>query len=98
VEQLKSFRYLIPNDTANAIFLDLSPTGFFGTIINMAKDWTKIYKRYKGLWVTLAGDEMTVLSSHKTARTALEKARKNGHKSPILMRVPEDLKTFVGAL
>lgn len=64
----------------------------------MAKDWTKIYKKYKGLWVALAKDEVTVISSHKTARLALEKARQEGCKTPILMRVPEDLKAFVGAL
>lgn len=64
----------------------------------MAIDWTKIYKRYKGLWVALAKDETTVLAAHETARVALEQARKGGYKTPILMRVPEDLRTFVGAL
>ena len=64
----------------------------------MAKDWTKIYKKYKGLWVALAEDEETVLAVHETARVALEKARQEGNKTPILMRMPEDLKAFVGAL
>ncbi len=64
----------------------------------MAKDWTNLYKKYKGLWVALAWDEVTVLATHKTARVALEKARQGGYKTPILMRVPDDLKTFVGAL
>jgi hypothetical protein len=64
----------------------------------MAKDWTKLYKKYKGLWVALARDEVTVLAAHKTARAALEKARKNGYERPILACVPEDLKAFVGAL
>jgi predicted RNase H-like HicB family nuclease len=45
----------------------------------MAKDWTKIYTKYKGLWVALAADEETVISSGKTAKEALEKAqRKTG--------------------
>ena len=64
----------------------------------MAKDWTKIYKKYKGLWVALAEDEETVLAVHETARAVLLKARQGGNKTPILMRVPEDLQTFVGAL
>lgn len=64
----------------------------------MIIDWTKIYNKYKGLWVALAKDEITVLASDKKASLALEGARKNGYKDPILMRVPEDLKTFVGSL
>ncbi|MCX6713912.1 MAG: hypothetical protein NTV48_02300 [Candidatus Vogelbacteria bacterium] len=64
----------------------------------MAKDWTKIYKKYKGLWVALAEDEITVLSHHKIARVALDQAINGGYKNPILMRVPEDLRAFAGAL
>ena len=64
----------------------------------MVKDWTKIYKKYKGLWVALAKDEITVLAAHETAKAALKEAQENGYKSPILMRVPEDLKAFVGNL
>ncbi len=64
----------------------------------MAIDWTKIFKKYKGLWVALAEDESTVLSAHQTAKETLIEARKNGYKNPILMRVPADLKAFVGSL
>jgi len=64
----------------------------------MAIDWTKIYKKYKGLWVALADDEVTVLSHGKTLKEALEKARKNGHTNPILTRMPESLVTYVGSL
>ncbi|MDP3771749.1 MAG: DUF5678 domain-containing protein [bacterium] len=42
----------------------------------MAKDWTTIYKKYKGLWVALAEDEETVLGTGKTAREALALAKK----------------------
>lgn len=58
----------------------------------MAIDWTKIYKKYKGLWVALEKDEKTVLASGKTVKEALEKARKTGYKRPIMLRVP----TIVG--
>ena len=64
----------------------------------MAIDWTKIYKKYKGLWVALAEDEMTVLAAHKTARKAFEQAKEGGYENPILAWVPEDLKAYVGCL
>ena len=62
----------------------------------MAIDWTKIYKKYKGLWVALKDDEKTVVGSGKTAKEALEKAQKMGYENPILTRMPEQLITYVG--
>lgn len=64
----------------------------------MAVDWTKIYKRYKGLWVALLDDEQTVVGSGKTLKEALLKAQKNGHNSPILSRIPNTLDAYVGSL
>ena len=63
----------------------------------MAKDWTKIQKKYKGMWVALAEDEETVLGAGKTARDALREAEKKGVKKPILNRMPETLTAFIGA-
>jgi hypothetical protein len=62
----------------------------------MAIDWTKIYKKYKGLWVALLDDEQTVVGSGKTAKEAWEEAQRKGHKKPILTRMPEKLVTYVG--
>lgn len=62
----------------------------------VAIDWTKIYKKYKGLWVALKDDEQTVIGSGKTAREALEEAQKRGYKKPILTRMPAKLVTYVG--
>lgn len=62
----------------------------------MAKDWTKIYKKYKGLWVALAKDEETVLGVGKTVREALKKAGMNSKETPFLTRMPEKLITYVG--
>lgn len=62
----------------------------------MAIDWTKIYKKYKGLWVALKDDEKTVVGSGKTAKEALEKAQKMGYENPILTRMPERIITYVG--
>lgn len=67
--------------------------------VAMVKNWTKIYKKYKGLWVALAKDEITVLSSAKSLKEASEKAYEKGFNDPIMMFVPkEDIKYFVGAL
>jgi len=62
----------------------------------MPIDWTKIYKKYKGLWVAMQSDEQTVISSGKTAKEAWEKAKAEGYKKPILTYMPEKLVTYVG--
>jgi len=62
----------------------------------MAIDWTKIWKKYKGLWVALKDDEQTVVAAGKTAKEALEKSIENGYETPILTRMPEEIITYVG--
>lgn len=62
----------------------------------MAKDWTKIYKKYKGLWVALLDDEVTVIGSGKTVKETLKEAQKKGYKEPILFRVPTEILPYVG--
>lgn len=62
----------------------------------MAIDWTNMYEKYKGLWVALKDDEVTVVSSGKTAEEALRKAREEGYENPILTRMPEKLVAYVG--
>ncbi|OGI77088.1 hypothetical protein A3C57_02705 [Candidatus Nomurabacteria bacterium RIFCSPHIGHO2_02_FULL_33_12] len=64
----------------------------------MQGDWTKIYKKYKGLWVALDHDEQTVLGVGKTVKDAINAAKKKTIKTPFLTRVPLDLNTFVGLL
>ena len=64
----------------------------------MAKDWTKLYKKYKGLWVALSEDEKTVLGVGKTVQEALSLARKKTDKTPFLTRIPKTLATYVGVL
>lgn len=63
----------------------------------MAIDWTKIFNKYKGLWVALKDDEKTVLSSGKTLKEAFKKATEKGYKKPIMMRVPTDILPYVGS-
>ena len=40
----------------------------------MSINWTNLQKKYKGLWVALANDEITVLGHGKTLKAALDKA------------------------
>ncbi len=63
----------------------------------MALDWSKIYKKYKGLWVALLDDEQTVVGSGKTAKEAWEAAQNKGHRKPILTRMPEKLIPYIGS-
>jgi hypothetical protein len=62
----------------------------------MAIDWTKIYKKYKGLWVALLDDQKTVVGSGKTLMAALKGANQKGHSNPIVMRVPAEIIPYVG--
>jgi len=62
----------------------------------MAIDWTKIYKKYKGLWVALEDDEKTIIAKSKTAHDVLKKAREKGYENPILFRVPTKIIPYVG--
>lgn len=61
-----------------------------------ATDWTKIYKRYKGMWIVLNKDEKTVISTGKTAKEALEKSHKK-KEDVIFTRIPTKITTYVGA-
>lgn len=65
-------------------------------IKHMAIDWTKIYNRYKGLWVALKDDERTVIASGKTAKEVLGAAQKKGEKKPLLFRVPVHIVPYIG--
>ena len=64
----------------------------------MAKDWTKIQKKYKGFWVALQKDEITVISASRNLREAVTKAQKKGFKEPIMTRMPEQIVTYVGII
>ena len=62
----------------------------------MAISWMGIYKKYKGLWVALEDDEVTVIASGKTAKEVLQKARMKGREEPILFRVPTEIIPYIG--
>jgi len=62
----------------------------------MAIDWTKIYQKYKGLWVALDKDEKTIIAFDRVAKEAFRKAQKKGIKIPILFKVPTEIVSYVG--
>ena len=64
----------------------------------MAKDWTKLYKKYRGKWVALDDDEITVLGSGDKAAKALGEARKKGFDNPILFKVPTKIIPLLGEI
>ncbi len=63
----------------------------------MAIDWTKIYKKYKGLWVALKDDKKTVVASGKTVKQVMGRAQEKGYTQPILFRVPTKVIPYVGS-
>lgn len=62
----------------------------------MAIDWSKICKKYKGLWVGLKKDEITVVASGKTVREVMKNAKQKGYPQPILFHVPTKIVPYVG--
>jgi hypothetical protein len=64
----------------------------------MAIDWTELYKTYKGQWIALAGDEITVISSAKTLREARQQAAKKGYDRPLFTQIPNKVVPFVGEI
>lgn len=62
----------------------------------MSINWTNLFNKYKGLWVALKDDEITVVATGKTAKEALERAKSKGEKAPILTRMPDKAVSYVG--
>lgn len=64
----------------------------------MVIDWTKNFKKYNGLWVALKRDQVTVISSGKTVKEVLRKAKNKGMSDPILFKVPTEILPQIGVL
>lgn len=62
----------------------------------MAIDWTKNFKKYKGLWVAMKKDQVTVVASGKTAKEVLDAAREKGLSRPVLFKVPTQIIPYIG--
>ena len=64
----------------------------------MTKDWTEIFREYKGLWIALAEDEVTVIAASKDVKEAYKEAKEKGIKSPIMFSVPKKHIAYIGSL
>ena len=61
-----------------------------------ARDFTQIYKKYKGKWVALTPDEKSVVASGQTLQGILDDAKKKGFNHPIVMKIPPSVLPYVG--
>ncbi len=61
-------------------------------------DMTKIYQKYKGMWVALEDDEETVIASGETLKETALRAEKKGFKQPIFMQIPKNFTYLVGRI
>lgn len=62
------------------------------------KNWTSLFENYKGLWVALKDDEITVISSGKKLPEVLRKASEKGFEKPIITKVPKKDAIYIGSL
>jgi hypothetical protein len=62
----------------------------------MAKDWRELYRKYRGQWVALEQDEVTVVAAASTLKEARQKAREAGYPHPIVTKMPRELTYFAG--
>lgn len=62
----------------------------------MNTDLTKIYNKYKGLWIALDEKLSDVISSSKNAKKTYHDAIKKGSKSPIMFKVPKENIPYFG--
>jgi hypothetical protein len=63
-----------------------------------AKNWTALFKNYKGLWVALKDDETTVISSGSKLPDVIRQATEKGFSKPILAKIPKKDITYIGSL
>jgi hypothetical protein len=61
----------------------------------MAKNWTKLYKDYAGLWVALKSNETTVVASGKRLNSVLAEARQQGCDQPIVTKIPKKNLSYI---
>jgi hypothetical protein len=57
---------------------------------------TKVFNKYKGLWVALDASLKKVISSNKNAEKAYKEALGRGYKKPTLFKVPQENLPYFG--
>lgn len=60
------------------------------------KNWTKLFKDYKGLWVALKDDEITVIASGAKLPDVIRSAEIKGFAKPILTKIPKNDVIYIG--
>ena len=60
-------------------------------------DFTRIYQKYKGLWIALSFDEKKVLGRGKTLKAAIKEAKRKGVETPYLFKVPTKIVSYVSS-
>ncbi len=58
--------------------------------MKMNTNLTKIFNKYKGLWVVLDEKLNKVISYNKNAEKAYKEAVEKGYKKPTLFKVPQE--------
>ena len=61
-----------------------------------AKNWTKLFKDYKGLWVALKEDETTVIAAGDKLAEVIHESENKGYQRPILAKIPKKDITYIG--
>ena len=62
-----------------------------------AIDWTELFKKYRGQWVALKDDQVTVIAAGSDLKQVREAAAEKGYRDPIFHRVPTELTYLVGS-
>ena len=62
----------------------------------MAIDWTKNFNKYKGLWVAMKQDQITVVASGETLHEVRKIATEEGYEDPIFFHVPSEIIPQIG--
>ncbi len=60
-------------------------------------DWTGLFRCHQGRWVAFKSDHRTVVGTGQTLKSAKRAAAKKGCTRPFLLRVPKNMRHFVGA-
>ncbi len=62
----------------------------------MTKDFTPIYKKYKGKWVAMSDGFNKVVASGASAKLVYKKAKDLGYEVPNIFKVPSNLNAYIG--
>lgn len=61
-------------------------------------DFTKIFEKYKGLWIALNQSLDNVLGANKNPKKAYDEALKKGEKNPVMFKVPAKNSVYFGII